>query len=195
MLTLTENAVVSYTTQNVVPEPLGNEHPFVRPYELFACKDEFVSFGGYTDKFWKISCEIFGEPGDADHPEVQSMGQRFTEDVYRSQVKPMVERWFAHRTKAELEELAGDLVPLSAVKDIGEVVSDPQIAVRDMVVDVEYDGYGALRTFGSPVKLDRTPPRSRGLAPEKGEHSDEVLRDFVGLAQREIDELRAAGTI
>jgi crotonobetainyl-CoA:carnitine CoA-transferase CaiB-like acyl-CoA transferase len=196
VLTLTENAVVAYTAEGTIPEPLGNQHPFVRPYELFACKDGFVFFGGYTDKFWKISCEIFGEPGEYDdHPDLQSMGARFREDVYQQQVKPTVQRWFADRTKAELEAIAGDLVPLSAVKDIGEVVADPQIAARDMVVDVEYDGYGMLRTFGSPVKLDRTPPRARGLAPEKGEHSAEILRDFVGLAQTEIDALREAGTI
>lgn len=196
VLTLTENAVVSYTTEGVVPEPLGNQHPFVRPYELFACKDGFVFFGGYTDKFWKISCDTFGEPGEFDaHPDLQSMGVRFREDVYQGQVKPMVERWFAGHTKAELEELAGDLVPLSAVKDIGEVVADPQIVARDMVVDVDYHGYGALRTFGSPVKLDRTPARPRGLAPEKGQHSVEILRDFVGLGQDEIDALRESGTI
>lgn len=196
VLTLTENAVVSYTTEGIIPEPLGNQHPFVRPYELFACKDGFVFFGGYTDKFWRISCEIFGEQGEYDeHPDLQSMGTRFREDVYQEQVKPLVQRWFANRTKAELEAIAGDLVPLSAVKDIGEVVADPQIAARDMVVDVEYDGYGMLRTFGSPVKLDRTPPRARGLAPDKGEHSAEILRDFVGLAQTEIDALREAGTI
>lgn len=195
VLTLTENAVVSYTTEGAVPEPLGNQHPFVRPYELFACKDGFVFFGGYTDKFWKISCEIFGQPGDGDDPELQSMSERFREDIYQNRVKPLIERWFADRTKAELEDLAGDLVPLSAVKDIGEVVADPQIAARDMVVDVAYDGYGPLRTFGSPVKLDRTPPRPRGLAPEKGEHTAEVLRDFVGLGEGEIDSLREAGTI
>lgn len=196
VLTLTENAVVAYASEGTVPEPLGNQHPFVRPYELFACKDGFVFFGGYTDKFWKISCDVFGAPGEYDaHPELQSMGVRFQEETYQATVKPMVERWFADRTKAELEELAGDLVPLSAVKDIGEVVEDPQIAARDMVVDVDYDGYGALRTFGSPVKLDRTPPRARGLAPDKGQHSVDILRDFVGLEQPEIDALRDAGTI
>lgn len=196
VLTLTENSVVSYTTEGTIPAPLGNQHPFVRPYELFPCKDGFVFFGGYTDKFWKISCEIFGVPGEHDdHPELQRMDARFQEEIYQEQVKPMVQRWFADRTKAELEELAGDLVPLSAVKDIGEVVGDPQIAARDMIVDVDYEGYGALRTFGSPVKLDRTPPRARGLAPEKGEHSVDILRDFVGLPQDEIDALRQAGTI
>ncbi|WEK60833.1 MAG: CoA transferase [Candidatus Microbacterium colombiense] len=196
VLTLTENAVVSYTTEGVVPKPLGNQHPFVRPYELFACKDGYVFFGGYTDKFWKISCDTFGTPGEYDdNPDLHRMATRFDDAVYAARVKPMVERWFADRTKAELEALAGDLVPLSAVKDIAEVVADPQIAARDMVVDTEYAGYGALRTFGSPVKLDRTPPRPRGLAPDTGEHTEAIFRDLLGYSSEEIDALRAAGTI
>ena len=196
VLTLTENAVVSYTTEGIVPEPLGNQHPFVRPYELFACQDGFVFFGGYTDKFWKLSCEIFGAPGEFDdNPDLQKMSTRFDDVVYAERVKPMVERWFAGRTKAELAALAGDLVPLSGVKDIAEVVADPQIAARDMVVDAEYAGYGSLRTFGSPVKLDRTPPRARGIAPDTGEHTAAIFRDLLGYTPEEIEDLRAAGTI
>lgn len=196
VLTLTENAVVSYTAESKVPEPLGNAHPFVRPYELFPCRDGYVFFGGYTDKFWRISCETFGSAADWDaHPDLHAMATRFDGDVYREQVRPMIERWFAHRTKAELESLAGDLVPLSAVKDIGEVVEDPQIAARDMIVEAQYPGHGALRTFGSPIKLDRTPPRTGGLAPEIGEHTSDVLRDLLGYTADEIDALRSGGTV
>lgn len=196
VLTLTENAVVAYTVDGVVPEPLGNEHPFVRPYELFPCRDGFVFFGGYTDKFWRISCETFGTPADWDeHPDLHAMAARFDADVYRDEVRPMVERWFAGRTKSELEALAGDLVPLSAVKDIGEVVEDPQIAARGMIVETDYPGHGTLRTFGSPVKLDRTPPRAAGVAPEVGEHTDEILRDLLDLSADDVEALRRSGTV
>lgn len=196
VVTLTENAVVAYTADGTVARPLGNAHPFVRPYELFPCRDGYVFFGGYTDKFWKISCEIFGAVDDyAEHPELHAMADRFDPDVYRERVRPMVEGWFRDRTKTELEELAGDLVPLSAVKDIGEVVHDPQIAARDMVVDADYPGYGPLRTFGSPIKLDVTPPRTRGLAPEKGAHTADIIRELLGSDEARIDALRQAGTI
>ncbi|MDQ0727802.1 CaiB/BaiF CoA-transferase family protein [Microbacterium sp. W4I20] len=196
VLTLTENAVVAYTVDGTIPEPLGNEHPFVRPYELFPCSDGFVFFGGYTDKFWRISCETFGTAADWEaHPDLHTMAARFDAEVYRTEVRPMVERWFADRTKVELEQLAGDLVPLSAVKDIGEVVEDPQIAARGMIVEAEYPGHGTLRTFGSPVKLDRTPPRTAGLAPDIGQHTADVLRDLLGFSPDDVEALRQSGTV
>ncbi|PVE98244.1 CoA transferase [Microbacterium sp. TPD7012] len=196
VLTLTENAVVAYTADGVIPKPLGNEHPFVRPYELFPCRDGFVFFGGYTDKFWRISCETFGSPADwDDNPDLHAMATRFDAEVYQERVRPLVVRWFADRTKAELEALAGDLVPLSAVKDIGEVVEDPQIAARGMIVDSDYPGHGSLRTFGSPVKLDRTPPQTAGLAPDIGQHTTRVLIDFLGYSGDEVEALRVGGTV
>src|SRR3546814_16210695 len=65
-----------YTAQGEVASPLGNDHPFVRPYGQFPCKDGYVFFGGYTDKFWRITCETFGEPEVADDPEINSMRKR-----------------------------------------------------------------------------------------------------------------------
>jgi crotonobetainyl-CoA:carnitine CoA-transferase CaiB-like acyl-CoA transferase len=195
VLSLTENAVVSYTVDGKVPGPLGNEHPFVKPYELYPCKDGFVFFGGYTDKFWRLSCHLFGQPELADDPEIDTMAKRFVPEVYERRVRPALHRWFEDRTKAELEEIVGDAVPLSAIKDIGEVVEDPQIAARDMVVDVEYPEFGELRMFGSPIKLGGTPTQPRGLAPKVGEHSATILQALAGLDAERIAELRAKGVI
>jgi CoA:oxalate CoA-transferase len=195
VLSLTENAVVSYTVDGKVAAPLGNEHPFVKPYELYPCKDGFVFFGGYTDKFWRLSCQMFGRPELADDPEIDTMAKRFTPEVYERRIRPLLHEWFADRTKIELEELAGDQVPLSAVKDIGEVVEDPQIAARDMVVDVDYPDFGELRMFGSPIKLDVTPTNPRGLAPGVGEHTDVLLRALADLDDEQIAALRSAGAI
>lgn len=195
VLSLTENAVVSYTVDGKVPGPLGNRHPFVKPYELYPCKDGFVFFGGYTDKFWRLSCHLFGRPELAEDPEIDTMAKRFDPDVYERRVRPLLHEWFAEKTKLELEEIVGDAVPLSAIKDIGEVVEDPQIAARDMIVDVEYPEFGELRMFGSPIKLGGTPTQPRGLAPKIGEHSDTVLRALAGLDEAQIADLRAKGVI
>lgn len=175
VLSLTENAVVTYTHDGKIAEPLGNEHPFVKPYGLFPCQDGFVFFGGYTDKFWRISCALFGQPELADDPEIDTMAKRFAPDVYAARVEPVVLGWFAERTKAELEEIAGDDVPLSAVKTIDEVVADPQINAREMIVEVAQGAHGSVRMVGSPLKLSATPVGCYGRAPEIGEHTDAIL--------------------
>lgn len=195
VLSLTENAVVSYTVEGKIVEPLGSDHPFVRPYGLFPCADGFVFFGGYTDKFWRISCGLFGQPELADDPEIDTMAKRFDTEVYKARVEPAVLAWFAGRTKAELEEIAGDEVPLSAVKSIDEVVADPQIAARDMVVEVEHPAYGPLRMVGSPLKLGATPTVPAGFGPELGEHTDALLHAVRGLSADEVDALRAQGVV
>ncbi|MBK1787599.1 CaiB/BaiF CoA transferase family protein [Prauserella cavernicola] len=195
VLSLTENAVVSHTVEGTVPGPLGNEHPFVKPYELYPCQDGFVFFGGYTDKFWRLSCHLFGQPELADDPEIDTMAKRFDPEVYERRVRPVLHTWFEDKTKAELEEIVGDAVPLSAIKNIGEVVADPQIAARDMIVDVEYPEFGELRMFGSPIKLGGTPTEPRGLAPKVGEHADSVLRALADLDDQEIARLRENGAI
>ena len=194
VLTLTENAVVRYTTKGEVASPLGNDHPFVRPYGQFACKDGFVFFGGYTDKFWRITCEMFGEPELADDPEIDTMEKRFDPVVAEKRVKPILERWFSVYTKAELEELAGDRVPLSAIKTIAEVVEDPHIAAREMIVKVPVAGK-LVRMFGLPVKLSNTPGNPSEKAPQPGEHNAFVYSRLAGLTPQEVERLAACGAI
>lgn len=194
VLSLTENAVVSYTAAGKVTKPLGNDHPFVRPYSLFPCKDGHVFFGGYTQKLWAESCRIFGQPELLEDPEIATMEQRFDEEVYERRVKPVVEAWFADRTKLELEAMAGDRIPLNAVKDIPEVIADPHIGARDMVVDVPYAG-GLLEMFGLPVKLSETPGDPRAVAPRPGQHNDAVFGGVLGLDGDRLAELRERGVI
>lgn len=194
VLTLTENAVVRYSVQGDVASPLGNDHPFVRPYGQFPCKDGYVFFGGYTDKFWKITCELFGEPDLARDPEIDTMEKRFDVDVATRRVKPILERWFAQYTKAELEALAGDRIPLSAIKTIAEVVEDPHVAAREMIVKIPVAGK-LIRMFGDPIKLSNAPRNSFGKAPNPGEHNADVYSRLLGLSPEEINALVRNGTI
>lgn len=194
ILTLTENAVVRYTTSGEVASPLGNDHPFVRPYGQFSCKDGYVFFGGYTDKFWKITCDLFGEPELALDPEIDTMEKRFDPLVAERRVKPILERWFSRHTKAELEAMAGDLVPLSAIKTIAEVVEDPHIAAREMIVNIPVAGK-LVGMFGLPIKLSGTPGNATAKAPNPGEHNAFVYSRLAGLTPKELEKLGAAGVI
>lgn len=194
VLTLTENAVVRYTTEREVAAPLGNDHPFVRPYGQFPCKDGYVFFGGYTDKFWAITCAMFGEPEMARDPEIDTMEKRFDPVVAETRVKPLLERWFSAHTKAELEEMAGDKVPLSAIKTIAEVVEDPHIAARNMIVDVPVAGR-PVGMFGQPIKLSGRTEGPNDKAPAPGEHNRLVFATLAGIDADELERLKAEGAI
>ena len=195
IVALTETAVVDYTVTGKVATPQGNAHAWVRPYELFDCADGQVFFGAYTDKLWNASCDLFGTPEHKDDPEIDTMRKRFEADVYERRVKPIVAGWLASRTKQELEDLAGDVVPLTAVKTIGEVVDDPGTAERDMIVEADYGDLGVLRMFGQPIKLSETPATPARTANRFAEHADEVLATYAGYDAARIAELRAAGVL
>ena len=111
VLSLTENAVVSYTIDDKVPGPLGNDHPFVRPYGLFPCQDGHVFFGGYTQKLWAESCHIFGQPELIEDPEIATMEQRFDDATYERRVKPVVRRGSRRGPRTSSRTLAGDRIP------------------------------------------------------------------------------------
>jgi len=192
VLSLTESAVVRYTVAQEVARPLGNDHPFVRPYGQFPCADGYVFFGGYTDKFWAITCTIFGEPELARDPRIDTMEKRFDREVYETIIKPLLHRWFSCHTKAELEEMAGDEVPLSAIKSIDEVVADPHIAARGMIVDVPM-GDKAVPMLGLPIKLSNVQVQPHAAAPALGEHNDLVFRKLLGMAGEDVTALSRAG--
>ncbi|MBC8719642.1 CoA transferase [Ochrobactrum sp. Marseille-Q0166] len=194
ILTLTENAVVRYTTQKEVAEPLGNDHPFVSPYGQYPCKDGYVFFGGYTDKFWSITCKLFGQPEKAKDPQIDTMEKRFDPKISETVVKPLLNEWFSKYTKAELEEMAGDQVPLSAIKTIAEVVEDPHIAAREMIVDVPM-GDQLVKMFGLPIKLSGMESIRYEKAPSPGEHSARILTELLGVSPEEVARLKDQGAI
>jgi CoA:oxalate CoA-transferase len=137
---------------------------------------------------------MFGEPGLADDPEIDTMAKRFDPVVAETRVKPILERWFSAYTKAELEAMAGDRIPLSAIKTIAEVVDDPHIAAREMIVSVPVAGQ-LVRMFGLPVKLSGTPGNPFGKAPQPGEHNAFVYARLAGLTPEEVARLAGIGVI
>ena len=78
---------------------------------------------------------------------------------------------------------------------IAQVVEHPQVQARGTLVDMDHPRAGKVRMVGAPVRLSATPGAVRTPAPMLGEHTDEVLRQLLGLGSEQIDALRGAGVI
>jgi crotonobetainyl-CoA:carnitine CoA-transferase CaiB-like acyl-CoA transferase len=80
------------------------------------------------------------------------------------------------------------------VNRIGDMLADPQVAAREMVVEVEHARAGRMKTLGTPIKFSATPTAVTRPAPLLGEHTDEVLAG-LGYSPDDIERLRSEGAV
>jgi CoA:oxalate CoA-transferase len=183
-----ENAVVRYSVDGETPRPLGTAHPSITPFQGFATKDRgwiVVPIG--NDLLWMKFCRAIGREDLIAHPSYRNNELRTRN---RSVLIPALESEMRKKTKSQwldLLEKAG--LPNSPINSIAEVVQDENIRHRKMIVDLDQPNLGALTVVGSPFRMSATPASIRTPAPRIGEHSSQVLRDFLGYPQERIDRL------
>ena len=107
----------------------------------------------------------------------------------------IVTEWTSQRTKHEVMKLLGDAgVPCGATLDTGEVLSDPHLRAREMIVDVDYPTRGTYQTVGSPIKLSGSPVTVQ-RPPLLGEHTEELLGALCGLSPEAVRALKDSGVV
>lgn len=182
----------NYFATGHVPGRMGNRHPTIVPYESFHAADgEFVIAGG-NDEIWRRLCQVIGRPELADDPRYRSNADRVT---HYDAVKAELERALQGRSREEWVHLLTDAgVPCGSVREISEVLADPQIVAREMVREVAHPTVGATRVINSPVKMSATPTSVRTAPPILGQHTSSVMRE-LGYDDRQIETLKAARVI
>jgi formyl-CoA transferase len=89
-------------------------------------------------------------------------------------------------------QLAG--IPVGPIKNVAEILDDPHVHAREMVVEVDHPVIGRMKTLGVPIKLSETPGAVTRAAPTLGQHSDEILCE-LGYSPAEIADLHAAHVV
>src|SRR5205085_4905163 len=107
----------------------------------------------------------------------------------------MIDRVVSQMTRAEAIAAMSEVgIPAGPINTVGEILEDPQIHARDMVVELTHPEYGPLRVLGIPIKLSATPGVVENAPPQFGEHNREVL-SALGYAENEISNFEQAGVI
>ena len=130
---------------------------------------------GASNAVWKRFCELIGRADLVRDPGFATAAARATAAT-RSPASSTAGPAGAQSRGGRHADGGG--VPAAPVNNVAEMVADPQVQAREMFVEVDHPIYGSLKTTGTPLKLSETPGQIRWLAPQPGEHNEEV---FVGL--------------
>jgi formyl-CoA transferase/CoA:oxalate CoA-transferase len=189
---LTYQAGICFAT-GAPPRRLGNRHPTIVPYETFAAADGDIVIAVGNDDQWRRFCDVAGiaeTGGDA-----RFVTNRLRVENY-DELRPILARTMRTRPRdAWLKALRAAGVPCGAVRDVQEVLADPQLLDREMVASVEHPTIGALQVLGIPVKLSDTPGAVLTAPPTLGQHTDAILRNDLKLSEDDVRRLRASRAI
>ena len=176
-----------------VPDRVGSGHASVVPYQAFPTRDGHVVVAVFAEKFWAGFCRAIDRPDLGADLRFDSNPKRVER---RADLVPVLEAIFPARTTDEwLARLQREGVPAAPINTVDRVLSDPQVLLRQMVVDLEHPKLGTLRTLGTPIKVAGMPPFRPPPPPALGEHTDAVLRELTGYPPDRIAELRRRGVI
>lgn len=192
VLSLCERIVFQHDYTGDVPKPVGNGHPLLCPFGVFPAADGWITIAAPRDHQWKHLCELMDMPELAEDPRYSTNSQRV---IHEETVRSIVSGWSSVQTIAEISARLGGAIPFGPVNTAADIVADPHVAVREMVVELEHPGVERpVRVAGSPIKFTGTPRKAMTRAPLAGEHTEEILAES-GLSEARIAALRDGGAV
>lgn len=166
------------------PRKLGNVHPNITPYQTFEARDKYISVAVGTERLWERFCEVLeiGETIGAD-PRFHTNAERLR---HRQELTPRLQEiLLGQDADYWLERFRAVNIPCGPINEVGEILNDPHIAARGMIVEQEHPVAGAFKAVASPLHLSETPPTYRLPPPLLGQHTDAILAG-LGFSDAEI---------
>lgn len=175
------------------PLRMGNAHASIVPYGTFEVRDGLLMLAVGNDDQWRRFCEVAGVPALAGDERFATNPQRV---LNRHQLLPMLARVLKTCDREDWTARLRDAgVPCGAVRTIGEMLADPQLAAREMIATVHHPAAGDLRLVGNPVKLSDIPSHPDKPSPSLGEHTNTILIDELGISVEQVTDLRRRNVV
>ena len=160
-----ENAIARHSATGEMPGPLGARHPSITPFGAFRAADRPIVIAAGNDSLFRSLCATLGRPDWADDPRfVDNDARTRHADELGEEVETVLA---SRRADVWLERLAQAGVPCGPINDIADVMADPAVRARNMIVGVDLPDGTTLEIAGNPIKLSaHDDPPTRPAAPD-----------------------------
>jgi crotonobetainyl-CoA:carnitine CoA-transferase CaiB-like acyl-CoA transferase len=172
------NQALNYLASGEPPQRIGNAHPNVVPYQVFATADGHVIIAVGNDRQFAKLCAVIGDPSLAENPACKTNSDRLNNrPALIARLSELIGRFSRDDLLARLEEVQ---VPSGPINMLDQVFNDPQVKHRGMQLDLPSAAAkgGSIPGVRTPIILDDAPMASPKPAPRLGEHTAEVLREI-----------------
>ena len=187
------NMNMNYLCSGKVPGRQGNAHANIVPYQVFEAADgELIIAVGNDTQFVKL-CAALGCPEIASDERYAKNANRVR---HRETLLPLLQQRLITRTVAQwVDVLQPEGVPCGPVNSIAQTFVNPQVVHRQMRIDLPHPLAGSVPSVANPIKFSGTPIQYSDAPPTLGQHSQQVLREHVGLSDAEIEGLKVKGIV
>ncbi len=172
---------------------IGNRHRNACPSNIYPASDGEILIFCLTETHWRGFARLMGRAELLDDPRFADHAARY---AIADEVDGLVAAWTRTRARdAIVAMLLEHGLPCAPVREVAEVVADPELTRRRMLIDSAYPTRGPIKTMGAPLKLEALPePAAIAPPPALGAHTDEVLSS-LGIDPAMLADLRAAGVL
>lgn len=187
------NQAMNYLVTGQPPKRLGNAHPNIVPYQVFKTSDGHVILAVGNQKQFVRFCEVAGRPDLVGDERFANNPSRVD---HRDELIAILNQIFPTRdSRYWIETLEKAGVPCGPINTIADVFADPQVQARKMQLELQHPLLGEVPSVANPIKYSETQISYGRAAPMLGEHTDEILRNLLGVTSAEIDRLRKLGVV
>jgi crotonobetainyl-CoA:carnitine CoA-transferase CaiB-like acyl-CoA transferase len=172
------NQAMNYLVSGVVPKRIGNAHPNIVPYQVFAVADGHIIIATGNDNQFAKLCAVLGESKLPEEPRYRTNSDRLqNREALITHLSGLIKRWPRSELLAKLEAVQ---VPAGPINSLDQVFADPQVLHRGMRIDRPSARAqdGAIPGVRTPIVIDGRAMAAERPSPQLGEHSAEILREI-----------------
>ena len=174
------------TMSGIIPEPIGNSHFVHMPYNSFLTKDYPIVIAAVGDQFWPRLLKIFKNP-ELQDPIYKTAYERQKD---KKKLEAIIQAELLNKNSDYwLAELEKESVPCARVNNLEQAIHDEQAQHRNMLVDVPHPKGGSAKIPGNPIKLSTVENEEFLAPPLLGEHTKEILGNWLGFSDDELSAL------